>query len=90
MGGVDTKILGCPLDAKQWFLLYINTSPKVHISGARLSEVYEATVKYVQSNRPELVEKLTKNFGFGMGIEFREAALLITNKTNVRAKKGEL
>ena len=55
----------------------------------KLSEVYETAVKYVKEKRPELVEKLTKNVGFGMGIEFREAALLITNKTNVRAKKGE-
>lgn len=54
----------------------------------KLSEVYNSALKYVQSNRPELAEKMTKNVGFGMGIEFREASLLITNKTNIRAKKG--
>ena len=58
------------------------------ISDTKLSEVYDCANKYVQSNRPELVEKMTKNVGFAMGIEFREAALLITNKSNVRAKKG--
>ena len=63
--------------------------PKVDISDVKLSEVYDTAVKFVKDKRPELVEKLTKNMGFGMGIEFREAALLITNKTNVRAKKGE-
>ena len=66
------------------------TTHKVDISDVKLSEVYDTAVKFVKDKRPELVEKLTKNIGFGMGIEFREAALLITNKTNVRAKKGEL
>ena len=58
-------------------------------SDTKLSEVYNSALKYVQSNRPELAEKMTKNIGFGMGIEFREASLLITNKTNIRAKKGK-
>lgn len=35
-----------------------------------------------------MVDSLTKNFGFAMGIEFRESSLLIGPKTNAVLKKG--
>jgi len=54
----------------------------------KLSEVYDVAYKHVKSNKPELVDKMTKNMGFAMGIEFREGALLITGKCQVSAKKG--
>ncbi|XP_069114488.1 LOW QUALITY PROTEIN: FACT complex subunit SPT16-like [Argopecten irradians] len=56
--------------------------------GVRLSEVYEHTVSYVKKERPELIDKMTKNIGFAMGIEFREGSLLISGKSNIKAKKG--
>lgn len=56
--------------------------------GIVLSELYQQIVEFVRSNRPELVDKLTKNFGFATGIEFREAHLLIGPKTNLKAKKN--
>lgn len=42
----------------------------------------------VKSDKPHLVSGLTKNFGFAMGIEFREAALSIAKDSQVKAKKG--
>ncbi|XP_041375424.1 FACT complex subunit SPT16-like [Gigantopelta aegis] len=56
--------------------------------GVKLSEVYDCAIKLVKSERPELLEKMTKSFGFAMGVEFREGSLLISGKTNVPAKKG--
>merc|ERR1711988_404169 len=56
--------------------------------GVKLSEVYDAGVALVKKKKPELVDKLTKSFGFAMGIEFRESSLLISNKTGIPAKKG--
>lgn len=44
--------------------------------------IYNSALEYVESNRPDLVPHLTKNFGFGMGIEFRESALLISPKNS--------
>ncbi|PVD20893.1 hypothetical protein C0Q70_19056 [Pomacea canaliculata] len=56
--------------------------------GTKLSDVYEAGVSLVKAERPELEAKMSKSFGFAMGIEFRESSLLIAPKTNAPAKKG--
>lgn len=56
--------------------------------GAVLGDVYESAVKKVKSEKPDLVDKLTKNFGFLMGIEFREASVSIAPGSTVKAKKG--
>lgn len=57
-------------------------------AGTNLNEVYEMTVKYVKNEKPKLVDHLTKNFGFAMGIEFRESSLLIGPKSTAVIKKG--
>ncbi|XP_060516810.1 FACT complex subunit spt16 [Cylas formicarius] len=57
-------------------------------AGVRLSEVYETGVQYVKKEKPDLVDNLTKNFGFAMGIEFKESSLIIGPKNGVLAKKG--
>lgn len=58
------------------------------VSGTKLSEVYETGVKFVKDQKPAMLSHLTKNFGFAMGIEFRESSLLLGPKTNAIAKKG--
>jgi nucleosome binding factor SPN SPT16 subunit len=57
--------------------------------GVALKDVYESTIAKTKKERPDLVEKLTKNFGFSMGIEFRDAPISITPNCNVKVKKGE-
>lgn len=57
-------------------------------AGVKLCEVYEAGIQYVKKEKPNLLENLTKNFGFAMGIEFKESSLLIGPKTTAVAKKG--
>ena len=44
--------------------------------GAALKDVYDSAVNKVKKERPELADKLTKNFGFSMGIEFRDVQFL--------------
>lgn len=56
--------------------------------GAKLSEVYDSVLEKVKKDHPELVDKLTKNFGFVMGIEFREASLSITPNCGALVRKG--
>ncbi|XP_022662771.1 FACT complex subunit spt16-like [Varroa jacobsoni] len=56
--------------------------------GEKLSDVYVEGVKYATDHRKDLLENLTKNFGFAMGIEFRESSLSIAPKANAVAKKG--
>lgn len=56
--------------------------------GVVLSELYQQIVNFVTERRPDLVDKMTKNFGFVTGIEFRESHLVIGPKTNVKAKKN--
>lgn len=57
-------------------------------SGTKLSDVYETGVKFVKDQKPSMLDHLTKNFGFAMGIEFRESSLLLGPKTSATAKKG--
>ena len=54
----------------------------------KLSEVYEGAVSFVKKEKPDLVDKMVKSFGFATGIEFREGSLLIAPKTRAPAKKG--
>ena len=58
------------------------------VPGAKVSEVYEKVVSFVKKEKPELVDKLTKSFGFIMGIEFREGSILIGPKCNATVTKG--
>lgn len=56
--------------------------------GVVLSDLYQQIVDFVKSKRPDLLDKLTKNFGFVTGIEFREGSLVIGPKTQYRARKN--
>lgn len=56
--------------------------------GAKLGSVYSSAVKKVEKERPDLVSKLTKNFGFSMGIEFRDSALSLVANNNCVARAG--
>ena len=63
------------------YYVIIGTRPK-------MSDVYESVVAKTKKDRPELVEKLSKTFGFVMGIEFREPSLSIAPNCNALIKKG--
>jgi len=56
--------------------------------GVKLSTVYKSAVNFVKKESPDLVDNLTKNFGFGMGIEFREGSLTIASNCEAIVKKG--
>lgn len=56
--------------------------------GAKLSDVYKSTVNFVKKENPSLVDKLTKNFGSIIGIDFRESAFIISPNCDAIVKKG--
>ncbi|XP_012522808.1 FACT complex subunit spt16 isoform X2 [Monomorium pharaonis] len=58
------------------------------VAGTKISEVYEAGIKFVKDEKPEMLNHLTKNFGFAMGIEFKESSLLLGPKIHAVIKKG--
>lgn len=58
------------------------------VPGKKLSEIYEAAHKYAEKEQPKLIDKLTKTYGFGMGIEFRENSLVIGPKCSAIVQKG--
>ncbi|XP_064071632.1 FACT complex subunit spt16 isoform X2 [Vanessa tameamea] len=71
------------------FLLNIEEEVMKHlVAGAKLSSVYEAGLALAKKEKPELVDNLTKTFGFAMGIEFRESSIVIGPKTSIVARKG--
>ena len=57
--------------------------------GVKLSDVYKCALNVVKKENADVVNNLTKNFGFGMGIEFREASLSIAPNCDTVAKKGK-
>ncbi|KAL1140968.1 hypothetical protein AAG570_000894 [Ranatra chinensis] len=59
-------------------------------SGAKLCDVYNAGISFAKKEKASLIENLTKNFGFAMGIEFRESSLTIGPKTQSLALKGQV
>ncbi|GAU95532.1 hypothetical protein RvY_07133 [Ramazzottius varieornatus] len=56
--------------------------------GQRISDVYDAGVKWLTTKRPEFVDNVSKNFGFATGLEFRDSALMIAAKTTAMIRKG--
>ena len=56
--------------------------------GLSLKALYEKGVEYVKENRPDLSQVLVTNFGFGIGLEFREADYLIGLKNEREFKQG--
>lgn len=56
--------------------------------GVKLNELYDKIKEKCVSDRPDLAEKLTPNFGFLIGIEFREPNYLISTKCHSVVKAG--
>lgn len=56
--------------------------------GAVLKDVYQAAVKFVDEQKPALASHLVKNFGCGIGIDFRDTSLTINAKNETRVEAG--
>lgn len=61
---------------------------KIMVPGKKLSEIYNFGMAYAKKEQPALVDKLTKTFGFAMGLEFRDNSLIIGPKCQAVLKKG--
>lgn len=61
---------------------------KVMTPGKKLSDIYETGMSYAKKEKPNLVDNLTKNFGFAMGLEFRDNSLVIGPKCTAALRKG--
>ncbi|RMX62146.1 hypothetical protein KXD40_008512 [Peronospora effusa] len=56
--------------------------------GKTVGKVVEKVRKFIQSRNATLFSKLTKNLGFGIGLEFRESCNLLTTKNQTVIKEG--
>lgn len=56
--------------------------------GTAISKIYLRGLDYVKANRPELENKLVTNFGFGIGLEFRESEFLLNAKNEKEIRHG--
>jgi len=56
--------------------------------GVKLCDVYKAAMDNIKKEKPAIADKITKNFGFAMGIEFREGSLVIGPSCEAKAMKG--
>ena len=48
-----------------------------------------AAERVIKGKKPELESKFSKNCGFGIGLEFRESELVLTNKNQLTFKQGQ-
>ena len=56
--------------------------------GNKLSQVHQKGVEFLKEKAPNLLEKISQNMGFGIGLEFKESNLLINAKNNREIKKN--
>lgn len=56
--------------------------------GKTIAKVVEKVRKFIQARNPTLFARLTKNLGFGIGLEFRESCNLLTPKNNTVVVEG--
>ncbi|KAE8900767.1 FACT complex subunit spt16 [Phytophthora fragariae] len=56
--------------------------------GKVVGKVVEKVRKFIQVSNPTLFGKLTKNLGFGIGLEFRESCNLLTTKNQTVIQEG--
>ncbi|KAH8380500.1 hypothetical protein KR009_011142 [Drosophila setifemur] len=61
---------------------------KLLVPGTKLCEVYEKTQAFVKKEKPNMVDNLTKSFGFAMGLEFKENSIVIGPKCQALIKKN--
>ncbi|KAH7919903.1 FACT complex subunit SPT16 [Leucogyrophana mollusca] len=50
--------------------------------GVTAREVYSLALEYVKEKKPELEKNFVKNVGFGIGVEFRDSAYLLSLKNS--------
>ena len=58
--------------------------------GKVISDIYVKCKNEFIEKFPDLIKKLPKNFGYGIGYEFKESYLLISEKNNVKIKRGNV
>jgi nucleosome binding factor SPN SPT16 subunit len=58
--------------------------------GAVCKDVYQKIVDKIQSDRPDLLQYFAKTAGFGMGLEFRDAAYPLTLKGTRKIKNDQI
>nr|pir 138K protein - Tetrahymena thermophila [Tetrahymena thermophila]AAS65456.1 p138 [Tetrahymena thermophila] len=56
--------------------------------GIKLKTVYENAVNFINEKVPQLKDKIPANFGFGIGLEFRESNLYINAKNEKEVEEG--
>ncbi|TFY82810.1 hypothetical protein EWM64_g1199 [Hericium alpestre] len=57
--------------------------------GALIKDIYQHALTQIKKHKPELEKNFVKNFGFGMGLEFRDAVYLLSPK-NARQLKTNM
>lgn len=58
------------------------------VDGAMVKTVVEQAIELIKSKDASLVSKLTKNFGFGTGLEFRDSTMPLSAKNTKTVKTG--
>lgn len=66
----------------------INAALAAMTPGSKVNSVYEAVNNVVTTKDPSLLNKLVKDCGAGIGLEFRESGLILSNKNATQFAAG--
>jgi nucleosome binding factor SPN SPT16 subunit len=86
-----TYLINPTQDQKETYELLIKayTACKENMKpGKKVCDVYNAALDVIKKRKPDLVDNFTKNVGCGIGLEFREASLVMTAKNTRVLKAG--
>ena len=56
--------------------------------GVKVCDVHEAVSARLKRSKPELLPKLQKSLGFGIGLEFKESNMLLSEKSTKGIRPG--
>ncbi|EIN07653.1 FACT complex subunit SPT16 [Punctularia strigosozonata HHB-11173 SS5] len=57
-------------------------------NGVVIRDIYQHALNYVKKEKPELEGNFVKSIGFGMGLEFRDSAYLLSAKNGRKLRTG--
>lgn len=86
-----TYFINPTADQKTHYDLLLKTQQKVLQAlrdGVSCKDVYAAAYDYVKSKSPGLEQNLTKNVGWGIGVDFRDSNVLLNNKNAKVLRNG--
>jgi nucleosome binding factor SPN SPT16 subunit len=80
------------IEANYDFLLKVQNHIVTNLlkAGTVAKDVYNGTIEFIKSEKPDLVDHFTKNCGWLIGIEFRDSTFILNAKNERKIQNGQI